>query len=361
MKTTYTGKKLSYTIFGGSHEKEIGIEASGLPKGFEISLDKLNAHLKRRAPGNNAWSSQRKENDIPIFESGILDNVLTGQTLRATIKNTDARLQDYSLDIPRPSHADFTAYMKYNGKLDMSGGGPFSGRMTAPLCILGSIALQILEAHKITIAAHITQIGSVHADKFDPIKTSAKEVSKIKNYDFPASTQQARDAMKKEIENAVKAADSIGGTIECIALNIPTGLGGPLTDGLESSISSIIFGIGAVRGIEFGTGFDAAAMRGSKHNDAFKTDGKKIFTTTNNHGGILGGISSGMPIIFRVAFKPTPSISIEQDSVNLQTMKNTKLKIDGRHDPCIVPRAVPVVETACAIAILDALLDSKAA
>ena len=356
---TYTGKKLSYTIFGGSHESEIGIEVRGLPKGFEISQDKLNAFLQRRAPGKNSWSSQRKENDTPIFESGIANNVLTGEILHATINNTDVKRKDYNLNIPRPSHADYVAYVKYGSNFDMSGGGPFSGRMTTPLCILGAIAKQILEAHKITIAAHITQIGNVYANKFDPIKIDTQEVSEIKNYDFPARTQEARDAMKAEIESAVIAEDSIGGVIECAALNVAAGIGGPLTDGLESSISSIVFGIGAVRGIEFGAGFGAAAMHGSKHNDAFETDGRQIFTTTNNHGGILGGISSGMPIIFRVAFKPTPSIGIEQNSVNLQTMQNTKLKIKGRHDPCIVPRAVPVVEAACAIAILDAALDSK--
>jgi chorismate synthase len=360
MQTTYNGKKISYTIFGGSHENEIGIEASGLPKGFEISQDKLNTLLKRRATGNNAWSSKRKENDIPIFESGISDNVLDGGKLRAIIKNNDIRSQDYDLNIPRPSHADYTAHIKYGSSINMSGGGPFSGRMTAPLCILGGICLQILETYGITIAAHIIQIGTICGDKFNSTNITKESLQNISTLDFPVENESTRNAMKAEIENAAAEGDSVGGIVECVAINVPVGIGGPLTDGLESSISSIIFGIPAVRGIEFGAGFEAAQMHGSKHNDPFCiNDDGKIITKTNNHGGILGGIASGMPIIFRVAFKPTPSISKEQDSINLQTMQNTKLAISGRHDPCIVPRAVPVVEAACAIAILDAIYDAQ--
>ncbi len=360
MQTTYNGKKISYTIFGGSHEEEIGIEATGLKAGSKISIDKLQSFMNRRSPGQNEWSSKRKENDIPIFESGISDDVLDGEKLRAIIKNNDIRSQDYDLSIPRPSHADYTAHIKYGSSINMSGGGPFSGRMTAPLCILGGICLQILETYGITIAAHITQIGTVCGNKFSDGIFTKGNLEEVKTYDFPANGEDIRNAMKAEIENAAAEGDSVGGIIECVALNVAAGIGGPLTDSLESSISSIIFGIPAVRGIEFGAGFEAAQMHGSKHNDQFHiNDDGKIITKTNNHGGILGGIASGMPIIFRVAIKPTPSISIEQESVNLKTMQNTKLTISGRHDPCIVPRAVPVVEAACAIAILDALYDAQ--
>lgn len=366
--TTYIGSKISYTIFGGSHEKEIGIEATGLPYGEEISFSDLDAFLKRRAPGQNEWSTPRKEPDVPLFTSGFDKNRLNGEKLRACIQNKNMHSADYCLEIPRPSHADYTAHVKYGNKINMAGGGPFSGRMTAPLCILGNICLQILESKGIYIAAHITRIGSVCAQNFNTdasltsthtvqIKKDIEPLLKIKNYDFPALTEKAQEQMKAEIAHYKSKNDSIGGIIECLAFGLPAGLGGPMTDGLESRISSIVFGIPAVRGIEFGAGFEAASMCGSNHNDAFQIDKEYIYTTSNNHGGILGGISSGMPLIFRTAFKPTPSIGIEQESVNLRTHKNTKFCIKGRHDPCIVPRAVPVIEAACAIALLDAYLE----
>lgn len=357
---TFSGAVLRYQIFGGSHEPEIGVEAIGLPAGEPVDPDALDTFLKRRAPGQNAWSTPRKEADTPVFSSGITENLLDGKRLRAVIRNTNMRSQDYknTIDIPRPSHADFTAQMKFQGALNMAGGGPFSGRMTAPLCILGGICLQILARRGITVGAHIVQIGTVTVPGFDPVGLTPEAALAAQAFGFPAVDADAREAMTAGIEAARQAGDSVGGVIECAVIGLPVGLGGPMTDGLESRISAIIFGIPAVRGIEFGAGFAAAAMRGSEHNDPFCIQNGQIRTAGNRHGGILGGISSGMPILFRTAIKPTPSIGIEQQSVSLSRLEPASLTITGRHDPCIVPRAVPVIEAAAAIAIVDAMLES---
>jgi chorismate synthase len=286
--------------------------------------------------------------------------VLDGTTLRAVIRNTNTRSQDYGnlIDVPRPSHADYTAQVKYGGTLNMAGGGPFSGRMTAPLCILGGICLQLLARRGITIGAQIVRIGNVTAPGYDPVRVTADELTAAGRAEFPAASS-AQAAMQAEIASARSASDSVGGVVECAALGLPVGLGGPMSDGLESRISAIVFGIPAVRGVEFGAGFAAAAMRGSEHNDPFCIENGQVRTQTNRHGGVLGGISSGMPLMFRTAFKPTPSIGIEQQSVSLSQKAPAPLTIVGRHDPCIVPRAVPVVEAACAIAITDAMLESN--
>ncbi len=357
---TFSGAKVRYTIFGGSHESAIGVTADGLPAGEPVDLDALQAFLQRRAPGRNAWSTPRKEADAPEFSSGITDGMLDGSTLHALIRNTNTRSQDYrsTIDVPRPSHADFTAQMKFHGTVNMAGGGPFSGRMTAPLCILGGICLQILARRGITVGAHIVQIGSITAPGFDPVGVTAAQATAAQTRDFPVTDDAAADAMCAEIESARQANDSVGGVVECAVVGLPAGLGGPMTDGLESRISAIVFGVPAVRGIEFGAGFSAAAMRGSAHNDAFCVKDGLVRTVTNRHSGILGGISSGMPVVFRTAFKPTPSIGIEQQSVSLSAMTPAPLTIVGRHDPCIVPRAVPVIEAAAAIAIVDAMAES---
>lgn len=357
----FSGNTIEYEIFGGSHEAEIGIIVKGLPKGEKIDFEKLKDFLKRRAPGNNNWSTSRKEADAPIIESGIKDGVLTGETLKAVIKNTNTRSSDYknTLDIPRPGHADYTAHVKYKGSVNMAGGGPFSGRMTAPLCILGGICIQILERKGIFTGAHITQIGSVKGKDFDPVNLSKENLQAAQDFDFPVNDENVRQKMKEEIEKYRLKNDSIGGIGECGIIGVPAGLGGPMNEGLESLISSIVFGIPAVKGIEFGAGFSVSHMAGSENNDPFIIENGKILTSTNNHGGILGGISSGMPIIFRAAFKPTPSISIPQKSVSLSKKTEETLIIKGRHDPCIVPRAIPVLEAASAIAILEAILSEK--
>ena len=354
----FLGNTIEYEIFGGSHEPEIGVIAKGLPAGEKIDLEKLQAFLKRRAPGGNNWSTPRKEADIPVFESGLDGDTLTGDVLRAVIKNTNTKSSDYKniLDVPRPGHADFTAHIKYGDSVNMAGGGPFSGRMTAPMCILGGICLQILEKRGVTIGAHIVRIGSVEGERYDPVNLTAKALLSAGRLDFPAENPQTREKMKAEIEKYRQMSDSVGGIAECGITGFPAGIGGPMNEGLESAIAAIVFAIPAVKGIEFGAGFGAAEMTGSRNNDPFIIENGQIRTAANNHGGILGGISSGMPIIFRAAFKPTPSIGLPQQSVSLSRREPETLIIKGRHDPCIVPRAVPVLEAAAAIALLDAYL-----
>lgn len=321
----FKGEKLFFEIFGASHAQEIGVSASGLPAGEDVDIEKLRAFLKRRAPGNSELSTPRREADEPIFLSGLTDSRTNGDTLKAVIKNTNVRSSDYAAlrHLPRPGHADFGAWMKYGMDFDMSGGGPFSGRLTAPMCILGGICLQILERRGISISAKAVSIGGKDSDFTETILSAKAD------------------------------GDSVGGVIECTVTGVPAGLGGELFDGIEGLISRLVFAIPAVKGIEFGAGFKAASMLGSENNDPFTVEDGRVLTHGNNHGGILGGISTGMPIVFRAAFKPTPSIAKTQQSVDLDTMEPAEIAVSGRHDPCIVPRAVPVVEAAAAIAMLD--------
>jgi chorismate synthase len=360
LSSTY-GKNFKVTIFGQSHSAGIGVTIDGLPVGFKIDLDELQRFLGRRSPGKNSYSTKRSEADIPEVLSGLANGVTCGAPFTAIIRNTDTRSSDYNeiIDVPRPSHADFTANVKYGGAQDVRGGGHFSGRLTAPLCIAGGIFKQLLREEGIDIAAHISEIRDIADEAFDLIKVSAADFEKLRKNEFPVVNAQAGEKMISLIEKIGLTGDSVGGIIECAVLGLPIGLGEPIFDGMENAIASAIFGIPAVKGIEFGNGFGCAALKGSENNDAFITDGKTIRTETNNAGGILGGITSGMPLVFRAAFKPTPSISVEQKSVSLSKMENTALKIKGRHDPCIVPRAVPCVEAAAAMAIFDALLQCK--
>jgi len=350
------GKLLRLSIFGQSHSAAIGMSLDGLPTGEAVDIESLQAFLDRRAPGRNAWSTARKESDIPEFLSGLVNNVTCGAPLSAILRNSDTRSQDYASlrTLPRPSHADYTANVKYGGYQDVAGGGHFSGRLTAPLCVAGGVCLQILARKGITIGAKIVRIGSVTAPGFDPVGVTAADLAEASAHTFPP---EAEEAMQAEIAAAKAEADSIGGVIECAVTGLPAGLGEPMFDGLENRIAQIIFGVPAVRGLEFGTGFAAAQMRGSAHNDPYTVESGAIRTTTNHHGGILGGISSGMPLIFRVAIKPTPSIGQPQQSVSLERCETDELIIKGRHDPCIVPRAVPVIEAAAALAVLDAWME----
>lgn len=361
MSTSY-GKNLNISIYGGSHDEEIGIIAKGMPKGFAFDEEELVSFMKRRAPGRDLFSTQRKEADAPIFLSGVEDSTLNGDILHAIIKNTNQRSSDYSnlSFIPRPSHADYAARMKYGESVDLRGGGHFSGRLTAPMCIVGGICLQYLRSLGINIGAHIYSIGGVYDSPFDAVSVSNREFSILKEReDFPVLNSEAGKKMKALINEARDDGDSVGGIVECAVTSLPTGLGEHMFDGVENRLSTILFGIPAVKGVEFGAGFGVASMRGSQNNDAFYTDGKEIYTKTNNSGGILGGMTTGMPLIFRAAMKPTPSIFKEQDSVDMTSMKNVKLSIKGRHDPCVVTRAVPVFEAAAAIAITDLLLDEN--
>ncbi|MBR2388698.1 MAG: chorismate synthase [Clostridia bacterium] len=356
---THYGQNIDVEIYGGSHEERIGVIIKGLPIGFKIDEEKLLAFLSRRAPGNNEFSTPRKEADLPVFLEGVTDGVITENTVHAVVYNKNQRSKDYQKDsfIPRPSHADFAARMKYGKDVDLRGGGHFSGRLTAPMCIAGGICLQILEQKGIHIGAQLYSVGNALGKAFDSINVSKSDFDAIHGKDFPTLSNESAELMKAEILSAKQDGDSIGAIIECAAIGLPIGLGEHMFSGVENRISSIVFGIPAVKGIEFGNGFECAKLRGSKNNDAFYTDGEKVFTKTNNAGGILGGMTSGMPLIFRAAMKPTPSIFIEQDSVDLDSMTNTKLKINGRHDPCVAVRAVPVFEAAAAIAIFDMLCD----
>ena len=355
---SFYGQNIKISIFGQSHSDAIGVVVDGLPAGFKIDFDQLRAFMLRRAPGRNEYSTKRREEDALEFLSGLDNGVACGAPLCAVIRNSDTRSADYDKlrNIPRPGHADYTAHIKYGGHNDIRGGGHFSGRLTAPLCVAGGICLQMLARQGIEIAAHIQSIADIEDVAFDPVIISAKDLQAAKTAEFPVISTESGMKMRQAIENARRDGDSLGGVIECAAIGLPAGLGEPMFDGVENRVAKIVFGIPAVKGIEFGNGFISARLRGSENNDAFYVEDGAVKTRTNNHGGVLGGITSGMPVIFRAAIKPTPSIALEQESVNLPEMADAKLKISGRHDPCIVPRAVPCIEAAAAIAIADMMI-----
>ena len=316
MSSSY-GENLRVHIFGESHGPAVGVTVEGIPAGEAVDLAELQRFLDRRAPGRNAWSTPRKEADVPEFLSGLREGKTCGTPLTAILKSANTRSGDYDAlrDVPRPGHADYTAWVKYGESRDSRGGGHFSGRLTAPLCVAGGICLQLLAREGITIISRVAAIGGVRDE-----------------------------------------GDSLGGVIECAVLGLPAGLGDPMFDGMENRIAAAVFGVPAVKGIEFGAGFTAAGLRGSENNDAFSVENGRIITESNHCGGILGGITDGMPLTFRAAVKPTPSIARPQQSVDLNTGEIVPLTVTGRHDPCIVPRAVPCLEAAAAIAVYDALL-----
>lgn len=351
---------IKISIFGESHSKGIGVVLDNLPAGVEIDLDKVSAFMARRAPKKDGTSTMRSEKDIPDILSGLFNGKTTGTPLSAVIMNTDQHSSDYSniSHIARPAHADYTGFLRYNGANDPRGGGHFSGRLTAPLVFAGAICAQILEQRGIYTGAHIKRIRNVCDESFDPVEINRETLEMVKSRHFPTITQSAENEMRDVINSAREDCDSVGGIIECAAVGVPAGVGSPMMDGLENIISQLVFAIPAVKGIEFGIGFGAADLFGSENNDEFRIKDGQVVTTTNNHGGILGGISSGMPVIFRVAFKPTPSIYKSQNSIDFKTMTEENLVIKGRHDPCVVPRAVPCVEAALNIALVSALLDN---
>ena len=356
MSSTY-GEILRLSIFGQSHGAGIGMTLDGIPAGLPVDMDRLQAFLNLRAPGQGDITTPRKEEDKPEILSGIVGGYTCGAPIAALIRNNNTRSGDYAQlkDCPRPGHADYTAQMKYKGYQDAAGGGHFSGRLTAPLCVAGGMCKQWLELQGIHIAAHIAQIGHVKDDLYNPV---APEYYNI-NSNFPVLNTQRAEEMCQAILSAKANGDSLGGIIECAVTGLPAGIGDPMFDGLEGRIAKIVFGIPAIKGVEFGAGFACAEMNGSENNDQFIIEKGTIKTKTNHAGGILGGISNGMPILFRAAVKPTPSIARKQESISLSDMRSASLEIKGRHDPCIVPRAVPVIEAAAAIAVFDALLQSK--
>lgn len=348
------GSNIRFSIFGESHGEAVGIIIDGLEPGFCIDLQKINIEMERRAPGRSSISTPRNETDKFQILSGFFNGRTTGAPLCAIIHNKDQHSADYdeTKDLPRPSHADYTGYIKYKGFNDYRGGGHFSGRLTAPLVFAGAVCNQYLDKMGINIGSHIKSIHNTEDENFDT-DIDKKLLEELKNSQFPVINSQAGEKMKNAVAMAAAEKNSLGGIIECAIVNVPAGMGEPFFDSIESSLSHLLFSIPGVKGVEFGRGFDITKMKGSEANDEFYMNEGIIKTRTNNNGGVLGGITSGMPVIFRVAIKPTPSIGKAQNTINLETHENESLIVKGRHDPCIVPRAVPVVEAVAAMAFLD--------
>ncbi len=368
MSSTF-GTTLRVTIFGQSHSEAIGCVVEGLPSGFALDLNKLQAFMDRRAPGKNRWSTPRKEADMVRIVSGLNQEGKTcGAPLTALIANTNTRSGDYDelRRIPRPGHADFAAHAKWQGEQDVSGGGHFSARLTAPLCVAGGIALQVLSERGVRIGAHIAQVGTKVDEPFDAIDLRDESRTHLSRQldtlacaqpeGFPTISKEAGNRMRDIIETARAQQDSVGGMVECVAIGLPAGIGGPRYDGIQGTIARIVFGIPAVKGLEFGAGFRVASMYGSQNNDPYRMQDDRPVPTTNNAGGTLGGISTSAPVLFRMVVKPTPSISRPQSSVDLIDKRDATLEVRGRHDPCVAPRAVPIAEAAMALALLDSWL-----
>ena len=350
--TIGTGLKL--TVFGESHGPAVGMTLEGFPAGFEPDLAELQAFLNRRAPSASVFSTSRREADAPEFLSGLHDGRTCGDALTAIIRNTNARRADYANFLPRPSHADYPAFVKYGGAMDLSGGGCYSGRLTAPICIAGGLCKQYLRQQGVEVFAHIFNIGAQRDEPYDPLAPQTPVLERGLTLVDPARAE----AMLDEIEAVRAACDSVGGSVECAVTGLPTGLGEPMFDGVENRLAQMLFGIPAVKGVEFGSDFGCAQMRGSAHNDPYYYDENGAVRTRTNHaGGICGGMTTGMPVCFRVAIKPTPSIALPQETVDPVAHCGAELEIRGRHDPCIVPRAVAVVEAAAALAVTGLLLE----
>lgn len=361
------GTALRVSVFGQSHSAAIGCVVEGLPSGLRVDMDELRAFMARRAPGQGSWTTPRKEADEPQVLSGLnAEGVTCGAPLAIVIANTNTRSGDYAnvLEVPRPGHADFTAQAKWHGNQDVPGGGHFSGRLTAPLCAAGGIALQELGRRGVRVAAHLAQVGPEHDEPFDALDNSAagqarlaEQMSAVGQASvLPTIDPTASERMLAVIDAARRDRDSVGGAVECVATGVPAGVGSPMFDGIENTIARAAFGIPAVKAIEFGAGTSVAGMRGSENNDPYVVRDGSCEPATNNAGGALGGITTGAPILFRLSVKPTPSIARPQASVDLSRMEETTLEVHGRHDPCVVPRAVPVAEAICALALLDSLL-----
>lgn len=352
------GKNIKLSVFGESHGGAIGCVIDGLPDGVKLDLEKINNEMARRAPKRDKTSTPRLEKDLPHIISGIFSGKTTGAPLAMIIENTDTKSGDYEnlMRVPRPSHSDYPAYVKYSGNNDIRGGGHFSARLTAPLVFAGAVAKQILEKKEITIGAHIKRIGNVSDGSFDFNTIKKEQLEELSSKYFSVIHPESEDKMRDEIEKYRLNQNSVGGEIECAAIGLPVGIGGNMFDTVEGRLSSILFGVPAVKGVQFGLGFDFAKQNGAAVNDEYEIRDGRVALISNNNGGVIGGMTSGAPIVVSVAMKPTPSISAPQRSVNLQTMQNEKLVIKGRHDPCVVVRAVPVIEAAVALGILDLMM-----
>lgn len=349
------GDKIKLSIFGESHGKAIGITIDGIQPGVLLDMDYINREMNRRAPGKNELSTSRNEKDCVEILSGYFNGRTTGTPLCAVIYNKDQHSKDYEMtkNLIRPSHGDYTGHVKYNGFNDYRGGGHFSGRITAPLVFAGAICKQILENKGIIIGSHIKSIGGIEDNSFDMVSVNEEELKKLSNSDFPLLNGFLEASMKEAILKAKGEKDSLGGIVEAAVVNLSPGIGSPFFDSVESKLAHLLFSIPGIKGVEFGLGFDISKLKGSNANDEYYIDENRIKTYSNNNGGVLGGITNGMPLVFRVAIKPTASIGKVQNTVDIEKRENTKLEIIGRHDPCIIPRVLPVVEAVTAIAMLD--------
>ena len=355
------GHTLKISIFGESHGGGIGAVVDGFPAGIPWDEALILSEMARRAPGKNKQSTPRKEKDLPKILSGVYNGYTTGTPICAVIENTDTRSGDYKnfTETPRPGHADYTGFVRYQGFNDPRGGGHFSGRLTAPLTFCGALCKLYLKTLGITVGSHIQSIQQIQDTPFDDTNITAEQLLALREQTYPVINPKAQEYMLSVIEDARLACDSVGGVIECAVLGVPAGIGSPMMDTVESRLSSLIFNVPAVKGLEFGTGFAIASMHGSAANDRLILEDGVVRTDTNNNGGILGGITNSMPIILRAAIKPTPSISKAQRTLNRKTGEMDELVIEGRHDPCIVTRAAPVLEAACAVAIADLMLEAN--
>ncbi|WP_077073739.1 chorismate synthase [Mailhella massiliensis] len=348
---------MRYSLFGESHGPAIGIVLQGVPSGLELDMDFIGAEMARRAPGKSPLATARSEKDAVRIISGVFEGRTCGTPLCGIIENTDTRSRDYAATryLARPGHADFTAHLRYQGFEDYRGGGHFSGRLTAPLVFAGAVAKLLLRQKGVEVLARIKETAGVADIPLDLARPDVEALRAAGRKAFAVVDDTRGEAMQKAILEARAEGDSVGGVIECFALNLPAGRGGPdFDDNIETAIARHVFAVPAVKGLAFGSGFGFASMRGSEANDAF-LPGEGIHTRTNHNGGINGGISNGMPVVFSVIIKPTPSIGKEQDTVNMSTGEAARLVITGRHDPCILPRAVPVIEAACALALSEVM------
>lgn len=349
---------MTYTIFGESHGPAIGVTLSGVPAGLEISMEQIRFELSRRATGKNNLSTARKEADQVEFLSGVFEGKTTGTPLTLVIQNTDQRSRDYSRvrHLPRPGHADYAGFLRYDGCNDYRGGGHFSGRLTAPLVAAGAIAKQLLGQEGVFVGAHISSVAGIEDERLDSTVCERDRLEAVAEKEFPTLSDERGARMQEAILKARGEGDSVGGTIECMVCGLPEGVGAPdLDQNVEGILARHLFAVPAVKGIEFGAGFSLAYMRGSEANDPIYMAGNAVKTRTNHAGGINGGITNGMPVVFTVAMRPTPSIAKEQDTIDLDTWQNARLIVEGRHDPCIVHRAVPVIEAAAALAVCELL------
>lgn len=366
MPSTF-GNALRVTVFGQSHSQAVGCVVEGLPSGHVVDTEALGRFMARRAPGQGPWTTPRKEADQPRIVSGLNPKGATcGAPLAVVIENTNTRSRDYDnlMAVPRPGHADYTAWAKWHGNQDVPGGGHFSGRLTAPLCAAGGIALQILAGHGVRVGAHLLSVADVRDEPLCALDNAPASRARLESQldaladgrTFPTIDAAAGKAMLAAIDDARRELDSVGGVVECVATGMPAGVGSPMFDGIENLIARAAFGVPAVKGVEFGRGFEAARLRGSEDNDPYRMVDGAVTPVTNNAGGALGGITTGAPVLFRMALKPTSSISRPQESVDLTSGSDATLEVHGRHDPCVATRAVPVAEAICALALLDALL-----